>query len=311
MRIGAQFPQYHHDTDGMAAFVRAADEVGVHRIWLGDHVAWPVTHDSTYPFTVGSDDKRFGAGDGKTGFLESSNRRFLEGLTTAGFVLGASSRLRVGLCVLILPMRNVVLTAKELATLDVLGGGRLVAGIGAGWLREEFEVLGAPFERRYARMEEGIAALRALWGAQPASFDGELVSVPPVYCEPTPSAPGGVPIYIGGHSEAALARTARLADGLILSEMPPDAVADARARLAGHLRAAGRPEDAVEIVVLQRLRLGDGADRADAARLLGAYRAAGCDELVLYASPSRTAAANADRVLAFGELAAALDLVAG
>jgi probable F420-dependent oxidoreductase len=294
----------------MAAFVRAADEAGVHRIWLGDHVAWPATHDSTYPFTVGRDDKRFGAGDGKAGFLESGNRRFLEGLTTAGFVLGASPRLGVGLCVLILPMRNVVLTAKELATLDVLGGGRLVAGIGAGWLREEFEVLGAPFERRYARMEEGIAALRALWGPQPSSFAGDLVSVPPVYCEPTPNTQGGVPIYIGGHSEPALARTARLADGLILTEMPPDAVADARRRLAGYLREAGRPEDAVEIVVLLRLRLGDGADRAEAAGIVAAYRAAGCDELVLYASPSRTAAANADRVLAFGELAADLDLLA-
>lgn len=311
MRIGAQFPQYHHDTDGMAAFVRAADEGGVHRVWLGDHVAWPVAHDSTYPFTVGSDDKRFGASAGKAGFLESSNRRFLEGLTTAGFVLGASSHLRVGLCVLILPMRNVVLTAKELATLDVLGGGRLVAGIGAGWLREEFEVLGAPFERRYARMEEGIAALRALWGPQPASYAGELVTVPPVYCEPTPATPGGVPIYIGGHSEPALARTARLADGLILSEMQPDAVADARARLADHLRDAGRPEDAVEIVVLQRLRLGDSGDRAESVAIVEAYRAAGCDELVLYASPSRTAADNARRVRVFGELAADLNLVAG
>lgn len=309
MRISAQFPQYHDDTAGLVEFVEAAEAARFHRIWLGDHVVWPVEHASRYPFTTGADDARFGAESERAGFLQSENRRFLEALVTAGFIVGASKTLHVGLSVLILPMRNVALAAKQIASVDVLSGGRIVVGVGAGWLREEFEVLGAPFAKRYARMEEGIHALRALWGPQPASFEGDLIRIPPVHCEPTPTAPGGTPVYIGGHSAAALERCARLGDGIIVSELAPSELEGMRARLAELAREAGRDPADLTTVVIRRLRLGDGGDAVEAARTLDAYASAGCDEFVLYASPSRSAAANADRLRVLERVVGDLDLV--
>ncbi len=308
MKTSAQFPQYHDDTAGLVEFVEAADAAGLHRLWLGDHVVWPVEYTSKYPFAVGPDDARFGAAGDRAGFLESSNQKFLEAMVTAGFILGASKALRVGLSVMILPMRNVALAAKQIATADVLSGGRIVVGVGAGWLREEFEVLGAAFDRRYRRMEEGIEALRALWGSQPASYNGELITVPPVYCEPTPTSPNGTPIFIGGHSGPALERTARFADGIVFSEVSPAEFAQHSRRLDELLVEAGRPKDAVERVVLKRLKLGGAADPTEAARTLEEYRDAGCDEFALYASPSRSAAENADRVSTFASIVADLDL---
>ena len=118
--------------------------------------------------------------------------------------------------VMILPQRNPLVLAKEVATLDYLSGGRIELGIGVGWLKEEFEALGVPFERRGKRADEYVAAMRALWASDGASFAGEFVKFDKVSCNPKPVAKS-VPIVVGGHSEAAARRAGRLGDGFFPS----------------------------------------------------------------------------------------------
>jgi probable F420-dependent oxidoreductase len=117
---------------------------------------------------------------------------------------------------MILPQRNPLVLAKEVATLDYLSGGRIELGIGVGWLKEEFEALGIPFARRGKRADEYIAAMRALWASDGASFAGEFVNFDKVSCNPKPVAKS-VPIVVGGHSEAAARRAGRLGDGFFPS----------------------------------------------------------------------------------------------
>jgi probable F420-dependent oxidoreductase len=136
-------------------------------------------------------------------------------LTTLAYIAGATTRLRLVTGVLILPERNPVLFAKQAATLDALSGGRLQLGVGLGWLREEYEALGLPWERRGQRMDETIEAMRVLWSEEVASFAGELVSFQGVRCDPKPVQPGGVPLLVGGHSPSAARRAGRLGDGFV------------------------------------------------------------------------------------------------
>src|ERR1700740_2218863 len=116
----------------------------------------------------------------------------------------------------ILPQRNPLVLAKEVATLDYLSGGRIELGIGGGWLKEEFEALGIPFERRGKHPDEYVAAMRALWASDGASFAAEFVKFDKVSCNPKPVAKS-VPIIVGGHSEAAARRAGRLGDGFFPS----------------------------------------------------------------------------------------------
>jgi probable F420-dependent oxidoreductase len=130
------------------------------------------------------------------------------------FVAGKSRRLRLISSVMILPYRNPVVTAKMLATIDVLSGGRVTVGVGVGWLREEFQALGAPdFDRRGAVSDEYLRIFKTLWTQDPATFHGEFYRFDRIHCLPHPTQKPHPPIWIGGHSKAALRRVARLGDG--------------------------------------------------------------------------------------------------
>jgi probable F420-dependent oxidoreductase len=129
------------------------------------------------------------------------------------FVAARTSRLRLGTAVLILPEHHPVALAKRLATIDVLSGGRLLLGVGVGWMREEAEAVGTCFEDRGRRTDEYIEVMRTLWRDDVASFAGRSVSFTQVKSVPKPVQPGGVPILVGGHSEAAARRAGRLGDG--------------------------------------------------------------------------------------------------
>jgi probable F420-dependent oxidoreductase len=135
--------------------------------------------------------------------------KFPDPLIWLTWAAAATTRLRFMTAVMILPQRNPLVLAKEVATLDYLSGGRIKLGIGVGWLKEEFEALGIPFERRGKRADDYIAAMRALWASDGASFVGEFVKFDKVSCNPKPVAKS-VPIVVGGHSEAAARRAGRL-----------------------------------------------------------------------------------------------------
>lgn len=180
----------------------AAEAAGFDSVWTFEHVVAPRGYESTYPYNA----------SGKAPMLEQVD--LPDPLVWLTWVGAHTTDLLLGTGILILPQRQPLVLAKELATLHDLSGGRVRLGIGAGWLREEFEALDVPFERRGARTDEWVRALRAVWaaGTEGATFEGEFTAF--TDCVSLPSPPGdAVPITVGGHSEAAARRAGRLGDG--------------------------------------------------------------------------------------------------
>jgi probable F420-dependent oxidoreductase len=161
------------------------------------------------------------------------------------YVGALTSRLRLATGILILPERNPVILAKEVATLDVLTGGRMILGVGIGWLREEFEAIGVPFEDRAKRTEEAILALRALWSDE-ETHEGERFRFRQARSYPKPFNPKGIPLVVGGHTKASARRAARFADGFFPAGKDTDSLIDECRRTA---RELGRDPDAIEITV--------------------------------------------------------------
>jgi probable F420-dependent oxidoreductase len=184
----------------LEAIVEHGEALGFHSVMIADHVVFPTAITSKYPYTVSGEFP--GGGDA------------LEQLALMSFVAARTRRLRLVTSVMILPYRHPVLTAKMLATIDVLSRGRVTVGVGVGWLREEFEALDAPdFERRGAVSDEYLKIFKTLWTQTPASFQGEFHRFDSLRCLPLPVQKPHPPIWIGGHSMPALRRAARYGDG--------------------------------------------------------------------------------------------------
>ena len=200
--------------EGVLALAREGERLGLHSAMIADHVVFPVESGSAYPYTI--DRKHPGGGDA------------LETFSILGVVAGATEKLRLVTSVLVLPYRNPVLTAKMVASLDVLSVGRVTLGVGVGWLKEEFEALHSPdYGRRGTVTDEWIAIFKQLWTQSPASFSGQFYSYANIRAEPFPLQKPHPPIWVGGHSRAALWRTARHGDGwhpvgaIAASPLPP------------------------------------------------------------------------------------------
>ena len=223
---------------GLAAahrLARLAEAAGFDSVFAVDHVVLPDNYDSTYPYSA-------------TGRLPGNSSSALpDPLIWIASVAAVTTRLRFMTGVIILPQRNPFVLAKQVATLDHLSGGRFELGIGVGWLKEEFAALGVPFEWRGKRSDEYIAAMRALWAKDGASFAGEFVNFHGMSCNPKPVA-GSVPIIVGGHSEAAARRAGRLGNGFfpsIGSQVDTVPLFDVARRAA---EAAGRDPASIEII---------------------------------------------------------------
>ena len=202
MRFGFYLPTRGRTAEPRAieAMLAHGEALGFSSVVIADHLVFPVAIHSKYPYTVS------GAFPGQGDALDQ--------LSLMAFVAGTSRRLRLISSVMILPHRNPVVTAKMLATIDVLSGGRVTAGVGVGWLREEFQALNAPdFDRRGAVSDEYLRIFKTLWTQDPASFRGEFYRFDALRCLPHPVQKPHPPIWIGGHSKAALRRAARLGDG--------------------------------------------------------------------------------------------------
>lgn len=186
--------------EALATLGKHGESLGFHSAVIADHVVFPTEIHSAYPYTVS------GAFPGHGDALEQ--------LTLMAFVAGISQTLRLVTSVMILPYRNPVLTAKMLATIDVLSKGRLTVGVGVGWLREEFEALYAPdFDRRGAVSNEYLQIFKTLWTQDPAEFSGQFYQFKGLHCLPQPIQKPHPPIWIGGHSRPALRRVAKYGDG--------------------------------------------------------------------------------------------------
>ena len=295
MEIALGLPQIgaHARREHVIEVAQAAEEGGYDALSVADHVVMPREYVSTHPDRPG----------GALPARYRPDRDLLEPLTLLAFAASVTSRIRLGTAVLVLPMRQPVLHAKILASLDRLAGpGRVYLAAGVGWAREEFEVLSAPWPRRGARVAEQVALMRALWSGEPVDHHGEFYEVDGWISRPAPDPP--IPVWLGGASEASFRRAGRIADGWFagiyrLPTYREDAAAVRRAAeeagrdpntltfgLGGLPRiAAGSEEEtaraALEAAALgvQHGRIGVEARPGEAAELIAAFAARYLDDL--------------------------------
>jgi probable F420-dependent oxidoreductase len=195
MRIGAKLPNSGPLSSEIPATAVTLERAGFDSLWVADHIVMPETIRSRYPF----------APDGRATW--PTDTPYVDALIALALAAAVTTRVRLGTAALVLPQRNPVQLAKQLASIDVASGGRLELGVGAGWLAEEFAALNVPFARRGERMDEWIAILRECWTGRTDERAGEFYDLPAgTLCMPTP---GEIPILIGGHSPAALRRAGR------------------------------------------------------------------------------------------------------
>src|SRR5579875_1125065 len=187
---------------------REAEEFGFESIWTVEHVVVPQPH-TPYP---GSKDGQMPGGD---------DVAIPDPLIPLGYAAALTSRIKLATGIVILPQRHPLYLAKQLATIDLLSHGRMILGIGSGWMKEEFDAVGVDFHRRGAITDESIQAMRAVWNDNPASFHGQHFHFHDVKSLPKPVQPGGVPIHVGGHSAAAARRAGRFGDGFFPTIVDP------------------------------------------------------------------------------------------
>ncbi|ACY97900.1 MULTISPECIES: TIGR03619 family F420-dependent LLM class oxidoreductase [Thermomonospora] len=228
---------------------RRAEELGYHSLWTLQRLLVPV------------------GGDPRA----ETYRNVGDPLVTLAYLAGLTSRIRLGVAVVNLPFYSPVLLAKQAATLDQVSGGRLELGLGLGWMPQEFTATGASMQRRGARAEEFLAALRSLWTEEISSYAGEFYTIPPSRLEPKPLQRPAPPILLGGKSAPALRRAGRLADGWISSSTADLTTIGEQIELVRTAAAeAGRDPDALRFVCrgAVRVRPDAGADRPP---LTGSY----------------------------------------
>lgn len=271
MRIGAKVPNSGPlpARVGIPAMARDLETSGFSSLWVSDHIVLPKAINSWYPF----------ASDGKATW--ESSTPYIDAVVALSLIAGATVTATFGTAVLVLPLRQPVVLAKQAASLDALSGGRLRIGVGAGWLEEEFVALEVPFATRGTRFVEWIEILRDCWTGTPSARTSEHYALPAdVLCLPTPV--GGIPLLVGGHSPMALKRAGGLGDGWLahqsLNDLDVAALEVGAARVREAAVDAGRDPTAVEVV----LRIVDSAGRSDVlAPHVPQLAAAGVDEIVV------------------------------
>jgi probable F420-dependent oxidoreductase len=246
------------------AVAGAAERAGFSTLWAGEHIVMVDEPASSYPYSR----------DGRMAVPATAD--WLDPFITLSFAASATTRIELATGVLLLPEHNPLIVAKQAASLDHLCGGRFSLGVGIGWLREEFDAVGVPFERRGARADEYLAAMRALWRDDPATFHGEFVDFHDVRTHPKPRR-GHIPVVIGGNSDSALHRVVQSGDGWYgYGLRDVEDVAVRVSRLRALCREARRDPGDLRLAVSLR-----HPAPTDVARLADV----GVDELVLVGSP--------------------------
>ena len=225
MEVGVWIPNCRHLATPeiiRTAAVRA-EQLGYDSAWVSDHVVVPRENITNFGETI------------------------FDPLVTLGVVAGATTRVRLGTTVLIVPYRNAVVTAKMVSSLDALSGGRVVLGVGAGWVAAESAMLGVPFKERGAMTDEHLRAMQELWTSAKPSFAGTYTRFDNLVFEPKPVQKPHPPIWVGGHSQAALRRTVRFGAAWHPINRPPAELRAGRAEIARLSREQGRAEPALTL----------------------------------------------------------------
>lgn len=271
MRIGAKVPNNGPlpAERGIAAMAAALEGVGFESLWVSDHLVMPTEIRSRYPF----------AADGRPTW--PADTPYYDCLVAMAAIATATERAAIATAVLVLPLRHPVVLAKQVASLDAMSGGRVVLGVGAGWLAEEFEALGVPFGDRMARTEEWVDVLRTCWRGRVAGLVGERCAVPnEVMVVPTPA--HDVPVLIGGHGKRSLRMAGGVGDGWLAHQSALALDVGELAAGVAAVRTASLDVGKDPVRLRTVLRVIDSANRPEAvANMLPALFAAGVDEVVV------------------------------
>lgn len=243
----------------MTSLAQKAEEVGCESVWTFEHVIVPVDYQSKYPYSP----------EGKMGARPETI--FVDPLIAIAHAAAKTTTLRFGTGVNILPQANPLFLAKQAASIDFLSGGRFMLGVGTGWLREEYEALGTPFERRGARFDDYITAMKKVWSGDVVEHEGEFVKMSGFKSHPLPVQEPHLPVIIGGTSKPAYRRVAQHGDGWFA---PSAGIEQLKAQLA-ELKAACERHDrdfgSVEITAMWPFIL-EGKDSIAAYEDLGVSR---------------------------------------
>ena len=258
MKIGiSTFPtDYSPD---VAAVARRAEALGFESLWVPEHVMLPVASSTTWPGSA-------------EGVIPKVYADIADPFVALARASGVTERLMLGTAICLVPERNPLLLAKEVASLDMFSGGRFLFGVGAGWLREELELLGGDFDRRWGQTKEAVLAMKELWTRTKSEFHGEFYDFPPVYSFPRPVQRPHPPVLLGGMAERVFKRVAEWGDGWIPNRVTPAEVAEGRARLDELAQAAGRDPSSIQITV---------SGQPPDAGLIEEYGEAGADRVIV------------------------------
>jgi probable F420-dependent oxidoreductase len=251
MNVGVSIPLPAYLVDpGLMA--KKAEELGFESFWCAEHPFMPVKTTSRFP----------GSADG---VIPETYAHFVDPFVALARASGTTSRIKLGTGIVLVPERHPLLLAKEVATLDLFSGGRFLFGIGAGWLREETEIMGGDFEHRWTQTRESVLAMKELWTKPEASFEGRYYTFPAVKSNPKPAQKPHPPVLLGGAARNVLQRVVAWADGWLPNRITPDELRQARATLDRLAKDAGRDPSTLTISVH-----GQPADRELIKRLVDA-----------------------------------------
>ena len=253
--VSTPLPAYTIDPAFMA---RKAEELGFESIWYAEHPAVPMQSNSPFPATGGE--------------IPWTYSHFTDPYIALARASGATSSIKLGTGITLVPERNPLLLAKEIATLDRYSGGRFLFGIGTGWLREETEIFGGDFEHRWTQTREALEVMKELWTKDEAEYHGKYYNFPPVKSYPKPAQQPHPPIIIGGMARNVLRRIVSHGDGWLPNRITPAEVEDSRKRLDAMAEEVGRDPRSITINVY-----GQPADRD----LVRSYLDAGADRVVV------------------------------